>query len=89
MANEPLEKMSDNPGASNSANRMDSQNINRHGVEVKRMAPLESSALNVPGQGDVSRAAGDVREGSARAYAEAMDAMTGDVNTENVAASGK
>lgn len=92
MANKRLDA-GKNPGATNSVSPMGNveftQNINRHGVEVKRVMPLDSSDLNVPGQGNVARAVGGVKEGSARAYADAMDSMCGGPDVERDAASGK
>jgi hypothetical protein len=74
---EDMDKKAGNKGSNTVSNRKAfTQNITEESVEMKRLRECNPS-MNVPGQGNVTRAAGAVKEGSFRKHADAMDAITG------------
>lgn len=99
--NQRMDKMAGNKG-SNSVSRRQAmegnreqingpeytQNISEESVTLSRLRSADSLSMNVPGQGNVARAVGGVREGSARKFADAMDSITGSPDVEREASSG-
>lgn len=64
------------------------QNISQESVTLSRLRSADSLSMNVPGQGNVARAVGGVKEGSARKFADAMDSITGAASVEREASDG-
>jgi hypothetical protein len=99
--NQRMDKMAGNKG-SNSATRKQAmqgnrdtiygaeytQNLSEESVSLSKLRSADSLSMNVPGQGNVARAVGEAREGSARKYADAMDSVTGSPDVEREASSG-
>lgn len=73
-----MAKAAGNKGSNSVSNRRPmTQNLSEVAVSVSRLKELASLNMDVPGDGNVARACGAVNEGSARRYADAMEAMTG------------
>jgi hypothetical protein len=80
MPMEDMDKMGGNKGSNEVSSREAfTQNLSEEPVSMERLRKANPS-MNVPGQGNVAKAAGAVKEGSARKYANAMDAITGPVD---------
>ena len=72
-----MSKMAGSKGSNANNRKFDTQNITEESVSLTRLRSADSISMNVPGQGNVCKAVGGVREGSARKYADAMESVVG------------